>query len=78
VYQRRCSTAIARGQGFSAIEALSAPTRAHFAGEQVSDIAALLIVPWTLWALSERFALYRALEAVRDRFEALVDARMLR
>ena len=70
------------------------------------DIAALLIVPWTVWAVSERYSLYsaqpwvgiaevglllalliglfihlprkiRALEAARDRFEALVDDRTL-
>ena len=70
------------------------------------DVAALLIVPWTIWALTERYSLYRAqpwvgiaevgllvgllvglfihlprkiraLEAARDRFEALVDERTL-
>jgi hypothetical protein len=32
----------------------------HLFRRRSLDIAALLIVPWTLWAISERYSLYRA------------------
>jgi hypothetical protein len=79
----------------------------HLFRRRSLDIAALLMVPWVAWALSERYSSYRAepwvglaevglliallvgfyihlprkvraLEAARDRFEALVEDRTLR
>jgi hypothetical protein len=85
---------------------LAADLKWHLFRRRSLDVATLFTVPWTVWAILERYSLYtaqpwvgvaevglliallvgmfiylprkiRALEAARDRFEALVDDRTL-